>query len=192
MVSVVIEHASGPACIRWCLMNHHVSSSSQADRLFVLTFLSGKCKHKENEYHVDGYECDCVGHPTGNWDASGCFELSRLIKSYSGEWESYCYAGNSDECAPKWDEAEHQGDYAEYQSGFTQSSVPLTRPMHRRRGRRPAIVGPSYHVTCRGSRRNGGLCGMIGIRSVELRGRNPSQQVVGLSVSILSPSRSQA
>ena len=72
------------------------------------------------------------------------------------------------------------------------NSVPLTRPMHRRRGHSPATVGSSYHVTCRGSKRNGGLCGMIGIRSVELRGRNPSQQVVGLSVSILSPSMSQA
>ena len=196
-------------------MNHHVSSSSQADRSFVLTFLSGKCKHKDNEYHVDGYQCDCVGHPAGNWDASGCSELSRPIKSYSREWEPYCYAGNSDECAPKWDEAEHQADYAEYQSGFTQSSVPLSHPaardatvayqsgftqssvpltclMHRRRGRNPATKRPSYHVTCPGSKRNGGLCGIIGIGSVELRGRNPSSQVVGLSVSILSPSGSQA
>lgn len=161
--------------------------------LFVLSFPSGQYPHKENKHRVDEYECNCVGHPAGNCDTRVCSGLSRLIECRTGEQESCCYAGNSDELAPNWDdEAEHQGDYAEYQSGFTQSSVPLTRPMHRRRGRNPASVGPSYHVICRGSKRNAGLCGMIGIRSVELRGWNPSQQVVDLSVSILSPSRSQA
>lgn len=77
------------------------------------------CKEQKDPGVHDNDRDDIGRQPRNrdsNWDSEGRFGLSRLEEGYSREREPHTYKGTRDERAEKWEEAEHEADYAENHS----------------------------------------------------------------------------